>query len=255
MEVLETEAILGLIVAGLCAGFVNTIAGGGSLLTLPALMLAGLPADLANGTNRIGILFQASSASFAFKKKGVFRRLPVGWVGAPTLVGAVMGAWAATLIPAEDLEPILLGSLVGMALLIATRGSLLLPPEGAEERHPRRHPTALLGLWAAGFYGGFVQAGLGFFLLAMLGGVLRMDLRRANAMKAITVLMMTVLALGVFLGHGLVAWLPGLILGISGATGATLGVRFALSAPLKVMRYLVLVAVLVSSAALLLRGA
>ena len=254
MENLATEAILGLIAAGVGAGFVNTIAGGGSLLTLPALMLVGLPADVANGTNRVGVLFQASSASFAFHGSGHMRGLPVGWIAAPTLLGAGCGALAAALTPADVLEPILIGSLIVMALLIAVRKSLLIPPDGAEFVHPKGHPWALLGLFGAGLYGGFIQAGLGFFLLAVFGGLLKLDLLRSNSIKAVTVVLLTVLALGIFLAHDLVLWVPGLIIGVSGMAGAFLGARFVVRTDPRILRIAVLVAVVAACVALLMRG-
>ncbi|MEE2778903.1 MAG: sulfite exporter TauE/SafE family protein, partial [Myxococcota bacterium] len=162
--------------SGLIAGFVNTIAGGGSLLTLPALMLAGLPATEANATNRLAVLAQTSTATHGFHKtkhldwRGTSRLLM------PTLIGAGLGAWLATEIPEAVMKPLLLGLLVVSAFLIAI-GS-----RPKTEEDPTREPPGVTTRWAAmgacGFYGGFLQAGLGFAVLAAISLLHRTDLVR-----------------------------------------------------------------------------
>ena len=253
MVSLTGEAIVGLSVAGLLAGFINTIAGGGSLLTLPALMLAGLPADIANGTNRVGVLCQSASAMLTFRGGGQLQGLPLVAISLPTLVGATLGALAAAFTPNHVLEPVLLASMVVMAVVLMARKTILLPPNESNAVHPSDRKFAFIGLFAAGFYGGFVQAGLGFFLLAVFGGMLRLDLVRANAVKAVTVFCLTILALGVFVSNGLVDWLPGLIIGVAGIVGATVGARFAVKTPPTLLRGVVLVAVCSATIVLLLR--
>jgi uncharacterized membrane protein YfcA len=254
MGILTLEVIIGLSVAGVIAGFINTIAGGGSLLTLPALLLAGLPPDVANGTNRVGVLFQASSATFAFRGSGHLKNLPLAWIIAPTLVGAGGGAFVASRTPNDILEPILLGSMVVMAIMLAAKKSILIPATNEQAIQPKENKGALFGLLLAGFYGGFVQAGLGFLLLAVFGGMLRLDLVRANSVKAVTVLCLTLLALGIFLASGHVQWAPGLVLAVAGIIGARLGASFAMKIPPSTLRIVVLVTVTSASVWLLLRG-
>jgi uncharacterized protein len=253
MGILTLEVIIGLSLAGVFAGFINTIAGGGSLLTLPALLLAGLPPDVANGTNRVGVLFQATSATFAFRGSGHLKSLPLPWITLPTLLGAGAGAFVASRTPNEILEPILLGSMVVMAIVLAAKKSILIPGTNEEAVHPRKNRKALFGLLLAGFYGGFVQAGLGFLLLAVFGGMLRLDLIRANSVKAVTVLCLTLLALSIFIASGHVQWAPGLVLAIAGIVGARLGANFAMKIPPNVLRIVVLVTVTSASLWLLLR--
>lgn len=240
---LDVIAILALIGAGLAAGFINTLAGGGSLLTLPALMLAGLPADVANGTNRLGIFLQASTALTRFRSQGLIHwRESVGVIF-PTLLGALVGVLVAVYVPRDTLEPILLLTLVCVALLMALRPQLFDVSAATEQAQTRIAPTAQLKLFLAGVYAGFIQAGLGFVLLAILCGGLRFSLVKANAMKAAIVFVLTLAALGLFIAYDLMAWIPGLVIGVSGAMGAYLGVHFATRVEARTLRWFVLVTV------------
>ncbi|MCB9729885.1 MAG: sulfite exporter TauE/SafE family protein [Deltaproteobacteria bacterium] len=236
--------------AGLVAGFINTLAGGGSLLTLPALMLTGLDASVANATNRIGVLTGSVAASHAFVRSRQLDPRQVARLAVPTLGGAALGALAAAFVPTAALEPILLATLVVMALVLALRPSILTASPGEAPREPG--PRALVELAAAGFYAGFLQAGVGFILLAVLAGRLRHDLVRANALKVALVLPLTVVALGIFWWKGLVRWGPGLTVGVATAVGARLGVGFALRYA-AALRWLVLAAVIVLAVAVALR--
>lgn len=239
-----------LLVAGVAAGFVNTLAGGGSLLTLPALMLAGLPASVANGTNRVAILTASLTSVSAFARAGRLPVLATARLLPPTLAGAALGAWTASVTPDHVLEPVLLVTMVAVALLLALRPRLL-DPAAREGERPGGW-LALVYLFGAGWYGGFLQAGVGFVLLAVLAGALRYDLVRANAIKIALVLPWTVVVLAIFLAHDLVRWVPGLILGAGTALGGWLGVRFALRRTAW-LRWVVLAAVTISALAIALR--
>jgi uncharacterized protein len=254
LEVGSALGVVLLVVAGILAGFMNTVAGAGSLLTLPVLLLLGLPADLANGTNRVAILAQNAAGALGFDRAGRLDRPAVVRVVAPTLLGSLGGALAATAVPAPTLEPILVGSLLLVAVTLVYRPRWLSPhAEDARATTMRPGPRDMLGLFLVGVYGGFIQAGVGIFLLALLGGALRYDLVRANALKVVVVGALTVVALAVFVVRGQVVWLPGLVLAAGTVTGARLGVRFALSVPERTLRAVVFAAVVAASVGALLR--
>ncbi|HJL14229.1 MAG TPA: sulfite exporter TauE/SafE family protein [Sandaracinaceae bacterium LLY-WYZ-13_1] len=238
-----------LVGAGVAAGFINTMAGGGSLLTLPALMLLGLPANVANGTNRLAVVTQSLSGALAFHRAGKLHTEAALPVAAPTIAGAVCGATAAAWTPVAYLEPILLGTLVVMALLMVVRPRAVLADPGEEPRHPWKSARALLGLFGAGLYGGYVQAGVGFVLLAVLGGALRYDAVRANALKLVCTLLFGVAALAVYVAAGQVRWVPAAVLAVGTVVGAQLGVRFAVKAKAKVLRAIIFVLVVASCVA------
>jgi len=235
--------LLGIAAAGAAAGFVNMFAGGGSMLTLPALMLLGLPPDVANGTNRLGMLVFTLSGAHAYHQKGALSLRSILPVAAPTVLGALLGASAATAVPPELLGRILLGTMVGMALLLLLRPAVFSAPPEGETLRLRDRPGAVFALFGAGVYAGFVQAGVGFLMLAILGGLLRYDMVRANALKLGVALFFVAASLGVFLWHGLVEFLPGAVLALGSIVGARLGVRFATKLDPKRFRWVVFLAV------------
>lgn len=222
-------AALLLAVLGGVAGFVNTLAGGGSLLTLPALMLIGLPADLANATNRVSVFAQSAAGALGFDKSGKLDRPAVPWLAAPSVAGAFLGSWAASVTPPAILKPVLIGTLLAVAVLMVASPKTMAPPEGARALRVRDRPVTALWMFLIGIYGGFVQAGVGILLLAALAGVLRYDLARANALKIVIVAIFTVAALIVFIAKGQVVWLPALALSVGTVAGARLGVAFAIT--------------------------
>ncbi|MBW2726783.1 MAG: sulfite exporter TauE/SafE family protein, partial [Deltaproteobacteria bacterium] len=128
------------------------------------------------------------------------------------------------------LKPLLLSAMVGMTIIMLVRPEVIVPPPGTEPHRVKDRPASRYWLFLAGAYGGFVQAGVGFILIAALAGTLRYDLVRTNALKMVCVCAFTMLALGVFIVQGLVLWLPGLLLAGGTMSGAHVAVRFAISA-------------------------
>jgi uncharacterized protein len=215
---------------GFLAGGINTVAGGGSNLTLPVLMLLGLPADVANGTNRVAVALQCVVGVRGFNKHGRLDSQAIWPILVPNLIGGAIGALVAAVMPAVTLKPLLLGTIITMSVIILIRPHFLAPPDGTPVLSVRDSRGAWWTLFAAGVYGGFVQAGVGFILLAALAGGLRYDLVRANALKMVCSLAFTMIALAIFIWFDQVRWAPGLILAVGTMLGAWLSVRFAVRA-------------------------
>lgn len=233
-----------LVATGLVAGTLNVVAGGGSFLTLPALIFLGLPPTTANGTNRVGVLFQNVGAVWGFDRHRVLDWRSALVAAAPATVGAALGVWLALLVGDAAFRRILallmvvvtLSTLLGLSgpggqgesSTAAPAGDRGVPPPDADAGFASIRGWKGVGLvaafFAAGIYGGFIQAGVGFLLLAVtsLGGL---DLVRGNAVKVVCVLAFTILSLALFAGQGLVSWLPGLALGVGTAVGGQVGVR------------------------------
>lgn len=233
----------GLAVAGIGAGFLNTMAGGGSMLTLPVLMLLGLPADMANGTNRLSIVSQSLSGAWAFHRSGKLDVPALGHVLVPTVVGSAAGAGVASQVPADYLKFVLLGTMMTMALIMVLFPRAITAPDGSESRLAERRVAVFAGLFAAGLYGGFIQAGVGFVLLSVLGGVIRYDVIRANAIKLVCTLAFGLVATGVFAAAGQIVWHLGALLALYTVVGSQLGVRFALRVRHGVIRWIIFAAV------------
>lgn len=238
-----------LVSTGLIAGVINTLAGGGSNLTIPALMVMGMPPDVANATNRVGVFLQSLVGARGFKKRQKLDTADIGPILLPILVGGLVGAVAAAFSPAWLLKPLLLGAMITMAVVILVKPDTVVLPEGTPARNVRETPMAWLSLFIAGVYGGFVQAGVGFILIAALAGALHYDLVRANALKMVCTLVFTGLALAIFIWQGQVLWLPGLTLALGAMLGAHLAVKLAIKAKQGTLKWFLLIMTLCASAA------
>jgi len=238
-----------LVTTGLVAGVINTLAGGGSNLTLPALMILGLPADIANATNRVGVVLQCVVGVKGFDKHKKLERSDMGPILIPTLIGSGIGALFASFMPTLYLKPVLLITMIGMALIILIKPSTIAPNPNEQVRKVMFPSTGWWTLFIAGLYGGFVQAGVGFILIAALTGSLRYDLVRANALKMLCTGVLTSLALAIFIWRDQVMWIPGLILAVGTMFGAQLGVKLALKVSQNTLKWFLFVMTLVASAA------
>lgn len=245
---LDVTAIALLTITGFLAGGINTLAGGGSNLTLPALMMLGMPADIANATNRIAVLMQCIVGVAGFDKHDSLDRPAIVPILFPTIAGGLVGAIGAALMPNLYLKPVLLLTILTMSVIILVRPSVISPTPGTPTLSPAENRGAWWGLFIAGIYGGFVQAGVGFILLAALAGGLRYDLVRANALKMTCALAFTVVAVAVFLYFGQIRWAPGLILAIGTMAGAHLAVKFAVTAKPETIRWFLFLMTLVAVA-------
>jgi len=239
-------AVLGLV--GFFSGTVNTMAGGGSLITLPALILLGLPASVANGTNRVGVLVQSLAATWRFHAEGELAWRHGVLLLAPTCVGSVIGAWASTLLPDAAFQQI-----IGVAMLLML-GLIWVRPrrwlEGAAEVQAPG-PARMIAFFGIGLYGGFLQAGVGIMLLIALVLMEGFDLVRANGIKVLLVFGFTVPPLLIFVHADLVDWVPGLVLAGASSIGAWVGTKLTLERGPVFVRRVLIVVVLASAAKLL----
>ncbi len=241
-----------LALAGVAGGFVNTLAGGGSMITVPALMLMGLPADHANGTNRLGILQQSITGIREFNRAEMLDRGAVIPMLLPTISGAALGSLFAIWLHPDVLKPVLLGTMIAIAVIMLAAPKVIAPEEGTKVYSLRERPLGFLMLFGAGVYGGFVQAGVGFILIAALAAGLRYDLVRTNALKVVCTALFSIVALAVFISAGRVEWVAGIPLAIGMTAGAYLSVRFALKVDQRLIRWLLFVMLCLMSASVIL---
>jgi hypothetical protein len=214
-----------LVCVGLIAGTLNVLAGGGSLLSLPVMIFLGLPAGVANGTNRVAILVQTAGASWAFRRRGYLDAAWVKLAAPPALLGAIFGIWLAIRVDDGVFQRVLAGVMVAVALwtlwnpVRAKSDNGTLPPSDTLHR-----ALLVLGFFVVGFYGGFIQAGVGFVILALVASA-GLDLVRGNAMKVTLIMLFTPLALAGFAWNGMVEWGLGFALAVGGFTGGQIGVH------------------------------
>lgn len=253
LDGLQPLRLLVLLVAGLAAGFINVNAGGGSLITLPALIFLGLPTTMANATNRVGLVLQNTVSSSTFARRG---RLPLR-LGLLLLIPSIPGAYLGTRI-ALELDEVWFRRILAAILLFVLVTIVRKPSRsessgagddgraenniaGEEHGHtgmgvaPKTstapsvlpavpHPYLLAGsFFLLGIYAGVIQAGAGFLLIAAINRLGGLDLVRTNAVKVFVVLFLQVLALGIFWSSGQVRWLPGIVLGAGTMLGGYAG--------------------------------
>lgn len=215
-----------LIAAGFIAGIVNTIAGGGSFLTLPALMLFGLDPQLANGTNRVAVLFSSASATLTFDKHGHLDRKAAMKLTIPTMLGVPVGALLAIKLPPSAFEGVFGALFLAMAVLLISNPKRLTKKTTPKERSP----AVMFGIFfAIGIYVGFIQAGMGILLLLAMSLLKTGDLVASNAVKNLIGFIVTLVATAMFVIYGLVQWLPGLTMAAGNVVGGVVGAKLAIA--------------------------
>jgi len=216
------EGVL-LVFVGMLAGWLNVMAGGGSLLSVPTMLFLGLPGPVANGSNRIAILAQNIVAVSVFFRRGYADfRLSLS-LAAAALPGAVVGALAGTRLEGPWFDRLLAAVMVVVMILMSARSGASSAQPAAANRSPKRLWLGHLCMVGAGFWGGFIQIGVGFVLMPILHRVMGLDLVRVNMHKVFIVLVYTVAALGVFASQVEIAWAMGLSLALGNAIGGWIG--------------------------------
>lgn len=241
---------LGVLLAGALAGYINTLAGSGSLITLPLLIFLGLPPTVANGTNRVGVLLQTLSATASFHRQKVLNFRDGVILLIPSTLGALLGARIAVNLNEELMRQTIgvLMVLMLVVLFIQPNRWLVGRPEAIEKRPSWLQMILFFGI---GVYGGFIQAGVGVFLLAGLVLSVGHDLVSANALKSFIVFGFTLVALIVFIMNDQVDWGMGIILAIGNAAGAWVAAKTAVKKGAQFVRWLLIAVVIVSSLNLL----
>ncbi len=236
---------------GLVAGAINVVAGGGSFLTVPIMIFLGLPATVANGTNRVAILVQNVGAVAGFARHKLVERSWLFRAALPALFGAVLGSWLAVVMGDRAFEKVL-----ATLMVVVTLWTVWDPVGKTRQTETLGEAFGAGGRWAlalgfflVGVYGGLIQAGIGFLILTLttLGGL---NLVRGNALKVLLILVFTPLSLAIFAATGNVDWGMGAALAAGTFLGGLAGVRITVTKGHAWIKRVVLVMVLVFAAKL-----
>lgn len=231
-----------LIPVGFIAGFLNTVAGGGTLLTLPALIFFGLPAPVANGTNRIAILVQTFAAVRGFKSKGVSTYPFSLYLGISALLGSFIGAKLAVNIDGELFNRILSVIMI-MMLLTMIFGPKKNYLDGFEKTTGKPLYVAVFVFFFLGIYGGFINAGIGFLMLIILPYLNGLTLLKSNATKVFVVWVYTIGAVIVFALENKINYTLAFILTIGNASGAWFASRWSVKKDDTVIKWFLIITV------------
>jgi len=241
---LDINSILILVGIGLFAGIVNTLAGGGSLVTLPVLILfLGLDEATANGTNRLMVIVAAVVASYGYKSKGISTH-PYGlYFGIAATFGAIIGAKIAIDIDGDTFKRFLAIIMITVGLIIVFRSKSIASLNLPERLSGKYLVAALIGFFFIGIYGGFLQAGVGIIIMLLLTQVSRLSLVRTNSVKAFSVFFYSIAAVLIFALDGKIIWMVGLWMVLGSIVGAWLSSRWSVDKGDKVIRITLLIMV------------
>jgi len=216
---------------GLASGIINTLAGSGSLITLPIFVfLCDLPTPIANGTNRVGVLLQNAVAIRSLMRMGIADFRGSLWLVAPATVGGLVGSRIAVSLAEEWMNYALGGLMIFMLIVLSLR-----PERWLRESQPavkrNKRPLTVLAFFLIGMYGGFIQVGVGIFLLAGLVLFSRYSLKDGNSIKLLIVLMLTVPSTMVFFLYHQIHFGYGVLMAVFQGIGAWIGAHFIARVP------------------------
>lgn len=237
--------IIVIIVAGILVGFINTLSGGGSVISLSLLIFLGLPANIANGTNRISIFFQTLSSVGSFTRQKMFTNWRPVWLAIPATIGAIMGAYLAVDVNERVIEIAMGISMVIMVFFLFYKPDKWLKENPVFLSKPLRWWQFVI-FFFVGFYGGFIQVGVGYFLLMALMLGVGYDLVKANAVKNLIVFFYAIFALLVFMIDGKVDYFYGVVLSIGSMIGALIASYLAVKKGAFFIRVVILLSVVLT---------
>ncbi len=219
-----------LIVVGFIVGIINTISGGGSLLTLPILIFLGLPSNTANGTNRIAIFMQTIFSYAGFKSKGVTNKYSsFGWyLAVSATIGSLIGARIAI-----DIKDDVFNKILAIVMILVVGFMVIKPNKQLHELADRI--TGKYRIWSTiafffiGIYGGFIQAGTGIFILLTLSSINHLTLVKSNVIKAMVMIIYTAATLFMFGFNDKLNWPIGLTMAIGQAFGGWISSRWSVN--------------------------
>ena len=248
MDILNNGNEISIIVAiaFFLAGVVNTLAGGGSLFTLPVLIFLGLPPQVANGTNRIAIVVQSLSGAMGYRSKGV-SSFPFNiYLGISSSFGAYIGAQIAIDIDGYIFNKVLAIIMVIIGILILFRQKKL-ELESPERLEGKYLFWSILGFFVIGIYGGFINAGIGFVIMLFLHYYNKLNLVKVNATKVVIVLIYTTGAIVTFAMADKINWIYGLVLASGNFLGGWVSSRWSVKRGEKAIKAFLVIMVLLMS--------
>jgi len=247
---MEWWQVPALLAGGFFCGVANALAGGGSFVTLPLLLLIGLPPQIANATNRVAIVLQCVAGLGAYQKRGVVPWRDLGRLAVPAVLGSLAGAYLAAFLDETAFRR------AAAVLFAVMAGTVFIDPRrwARENSVVRGRPVFYPLFFLMGVYGGFLQAGVGVLLISSLVLLCGYDVVRGSALKFALALSFTTAALLVFAGVGQVDWAIGLCLAAGSMAGGFVGARLVMAKGSPLVRAFVVVAALAAIAELLFGG-
>ena len=235
-----------LISAGFLVGFINTLAGGATIISLSVLMFLGLPPNVANGTHRIAAFFQTFVSTNTFRQQKVLDFKKALWLGIPTAIGSLIGAYIAVDINEEIFEKAVAIVVLIIAVFLVYKPKFWISGQKKLMQRKLNIWTILL-FFILGIYGGFIHIGIGYFLLIGIVFGAGYDLIKANAIKVMIVFLYIPFTLFVFISNDIINYKFGLVLAVGQVIGAYVGAKVAVKWGAGFVRWLMIIVILVLS--------
>ena len=233
--------MLSLLAGGAVAGALNTLASSGSAITLPLLILLGIPPGVANGTNRLSVLLGSLSAVISFQKSSSIPWKKAFRLSIPLALGSVLGAGAATLLTDEKIQSVINFAVI-LALVVLVTGSKRFV-SGSDESEDSESPYIAFALALVGFWTGFIVLDSATYMILALVMLGSMDVTKANPIKAVFLLIASILTIPIFFSQGQISWAPGAFLAIGSSAGSWWAARIAIQPWIKRWVYLLLIVI------------
>lgn len=239
-----------LVISGIIVGIINTLAGGGAIISMTLFMVLGLPISVANGTNRIAVVLQNFTASLAFLRKRMLDIKSGIKLSIPAVIGNIAGSMVATHI-SDTVFTICMAIVLTVVLVY-----MIFDQSHKRPQIHGGHPLEIRWwhyIWflLLGFYGGYIYIGLGYVILAVTIWSMKLDIITANVIKGFIIFVATPFSLIIFMLDGQVDYAFGLWHGLGNIIGAALASHFAMAWGVKFVRWFTLVILLVCFADLI----
>jgi uncharacterized protein len=216
-----------IVIAGFGTGYINTLAGSGAAISLIALNFVGLPLNIANGTTRLAILMNTATAAYSFKSHGVYEPQKAVKLILPMVLGAFIGTLIAVFMSAGNLRVAIGVVMVIILITLFLKPKAWLEGSADDKIDLKMTPFKFIAYFLIGGYGGFIQVGTGVFLLTMLVLYSKIDILRANSIKAILMFMYTIISVIIFAFSGLIRWDMGITMAVGSIAGAWYAAKHA----------------------------
>lgn len=233
------SVVILLICSGIFVGVVNTFAGAAAMVSISVYTALGLPIEIANGTNRLPVLFQVGAAAFNFRKQHLLDYAVGLRLGIPTAVGAVVGAEFAAWVDPSIFVVLLATILVLLLTLLIFSPNRILKGNGKQLRGVRR--LDYLWFFLVGLYGGAFQIGMGYVILGLTIMGMGYDVITANALKSFIVMLYIPLTLAVYMWHGQVNYSYGFVHAVGNVIGAYIASKYATRINTQLLRWILIV--------------
>lgn len=238
-----------LIISGLFVGFINTLSAGGTAISIALYLALGLSPSEANATNRIAVLLQTSLTVPLFARKGYLKQTHLFHLAIPTMIGALVGAVLSIILP-EMLFSYFMGLSLLIMLVFLFRSTKKFDEDDSSKTQNGINLIQYLTFFGIGVYGGFVQVGTGFLLMAAGSMLLGYNIIKTNAVKITVMALYTIVAIIVFWSEGNIQWQIGLIHSIGTFIGSFIATKLAFKKGGRFIKWVIIFVVIFTSLSL-----